>query len=374
LALGTLLCALGCEDIFGKKKDVYVDPQLARVDARTVLLQSIHSNDPLVRTHAIEAIVKTMGASQGRILLQGLHDSAVSVRYAAAMGIGDVKYRPALPRLLEIVKNPQSDQRVVGAAIYALHQMGNNTYTGQLASLLHSELAEGRATAATVMGKMGETSAIGPLKSMLETEKTPAVRLAAVEALARLGDQRSGQMLESYAKQYFLDLRLAVIPTIGELRVPDADRVLKQLLYYPKNPPRVRVAAAGAMGMLGLYDENGFELARSALQNPDMLLREFYGQKHAITDVERSSLQQIGAMALGRMDNDQALAILQPYMQEPDQAVRVAAAMATLELLSSQPLQRGPMDVTPAPTSPSARQKQQPRIQSSGGMDELDAR
>lgn len=365
----------GCRDITGNRKSGgSADPQRARVDAKTVLLQSVHDNDPMVRTHAMEAVANTLGARQGKVLLKGLTDPAVSVRFAAAMGVGDVKYRPAVSRLLEMVRNPQSDQRVVAAAIYALHRMGNDTYTGQLSPLLHSELAEGRAAAATAMGKMGEPSAIGPLRTMLETEKTPAVRLAIVEALARLGDSHSKHMLESYAKQYFMDLRLAVIPTIGELRVPDAERVLKQLLDYPKNPPRVRVSAAGALGLIGWYDRNGYVLARSALENPDTLLKDFYGPKHAVSEVERSSLQQLGAIALGQMDNDQALTILQPFLQEHDPAVRVAAAMATLKLLSSVPSPHSVSDATPAPAAKRPSRNTPPRIQSSGGMDELEAR
>jgi HEAT repeat protein len=115
-------------------------------------------------------------------------------------------------------------------------------------------------------------------------------------------------------------------------------------------------------------------MAQSALQNPDALLRDFYGDKHAITDTERSSLQQVAAMALGNMDNTQALPILQPFLQEHDPAVRVAAAMATLQLLSSQPLLEEAPDLSPSSAEPSTAKKKPPRIQSSGGLDELNAK
>jgi HEAT repeat protein len=378
----TILVAIcfvsGCDLITQKEPEMYVDPRQARVDARTVLLQSIHSSDPMVRTHAIEAIAHTMGAGEGQALLQGLNDPAVSVRFASAMGIGDVIYRPAEPRLLEIIRNPDSDQRVVVAAIYALHRMGDDSYTGQLAMLLRSELDEGRATTAMVMGKMAEPSAMGPLQTKLADERKPAVRLAITEALARLGDAPSRQMLESYAKQYFLDLRLAVIPVIGELRVNGARRILTQLLNNSKSAPRIRVSAAGALGLLGQCDKHGFQIVQSALENPDKMLRDFYGPKHAVTDVERSSLQQIAALALGRMkeNSEQALMVLQPFLQEHDPAVRVAAAQATLQLLPSQPFPNDGTDAaaTPASSTPSSMGKKPPRIQSSDGMDELEAR
>lgn len=372
-----LLVLAGCGEMtWNSSSSSSVDPRMAEVDAKTVLLQSAQSADPLVRTHALEAIGRTMGQSEGRVLLQGLSDPAVSARFAAAMAIGDVAYRPAVPHLHTIVKDPNSDQRVVCAAIYALHRMGDDTYTGQLAVLLHSEFDEGRAVAATVMGKMGNPSAIGPLKSLLLDEKAPAVRLAIVEALARLGDSASAQMLESYAKQYFLDLRLAVIPTIGELRVPGAERILRQLMANTKNPVRVRVAAAGALGMLGVCEKDGFQLAQSSLENPDAALRSFYGEKHAITDVERSSLQQLAALALGRMGDEKALAVLQPFLRVEDADVRVAAAMATLQLLAPRPVAASPLSPLPAAEGaaeqPPARKL--PPVHSAGGLDELESR
>lgn len=350
-----------------------IDPHQAEVDARTVLLQSVHSNNPLTRMHAIEAIARTMGAKEGRVLMQGLNDPVVGVRYAAAMAVGDVTCRSAIPRLVEIVENPKSDQRVVAAAVYALHRMGDNRYTGQLAILLHSELDEGRSAAATVMGKMTETSAIGPLKSMLADEKAPAVRLAIVEALARLGDKRSQQMLESFSKQYFLDLRLAVVPTIGELRVAGASRILRQLLGNSKNPPRVRVAAVGALGTLGVHVKDAEKYARQALENPDGLLRDFYGQKHAVTDVERSSLRQIAAMALGKIGNDQIIPVLQLFLEDQDSAVRVAAAMAILQLLSPQVSVEESPQAAPAPPSATPAGTR-PRIHAAEGMDEFKAK
>ncbi len=355
-----------------------VDPKRARIDARTVLLQSVHSRDPLVRTHAYEAIGKTMGARQGRILMQGLNDSFVSVQYAAAMALGDAAYRPARAKLVHIVQNPESDQRVVCAAIYALHRLGDDTYTGQLATLLRSDVDKGRATAATAMGKIGEASAIGPLQSLLGDEQTPAVRVSVVEALARLGDQRSMRMLESYAKQYFLDLRLAAIPLIGQLRVPGAQRILLQLLKNHKSPPRVRVAAAGALGALGdpLDDEgeveDNYALCRSALETPDTVLRDFFGENHAIRDTERSSLQQLAALSLGIMGQPKAVNVLHPFLREADGAVQVAAAMAILELLAPE-ADTAESDASAEMPADSVPPAQSPRLNTAGGMDEFES-
>jgi HEAT repeat protein len=376
VAFACLLSGLigGCKDVdWQNRREPVTDPDRALVDARTVLLQGALSQDPMTRTHAMEAIGQTLGAEEGRLLMQGLNDPVVTVRFAAAMGLGDIAYSPAKPRLVEIVRDPNSDQRLVCAAIYGLHRLGDDSYTDQIAVILHSDVAEGRAAAALVMGKMGAASAIGPLESLLADERDPAVRLGLVEALARLGDKRSMQMLESYAKQYFLDLRLAAIPTIGEVRVPDAQRILLGLLKNFRNPLRVRVAAAGALGRIGETDDDGYKLARQSLENSEAMLRDSYGSKEQILKPEElSSLRQIAALALGRMGRTEALDVLHPFLQDEDGAVRVATGMAILELLKPTTGVR-PRPYASETPAKAPQSRQTPRLHTSDGMDELES-
>jgi len=350
LAVLAALAVAGCSGSgagagFGEREPGLATDR-ARVDARAVLQQAAVSDDPMTRAHAMEAMGEVLGRQGGSMLLQSLNDKFVVVRYAAAMALGEIRYEPARQRLIEIVRSPGSDQRVVCAALYALSRLGNTDYAGQLGALLHSDFALGRAAAAEAMGKMGEPSAIGPLKSGYAQEEDPAAQVSMVEALARLGDSRSVRILESFANGYMLDLRLVAIPALAEIRAPRAGMILKRL-QEGENPPRVRVAAAGAMGTLGQPNQQGYDLCRYGLQHPQRVLRDAYGEGKVIHERDLYSLQKLSAMGLGAIGSPQALKILHPSLDHADGSVRVAAAMAILQIVQpgtdpvAQPGSRG---------------------------------
>ena len=341
------------------------------VDARTALLQAAVSEDPVTRANAMEAIGRTLGPSSGGILAQGLDDENVTVRFAAAMAIGDMGYPPAEKRLIQLIEDPESDQRVVSAAIYALYWHNNEKYAGQLGTLLFSDFDLGRAAAAMAMGKMDESSAVGPLRSLLDEEEVPGVRVSILEALARLGDKASMQTLESYARGYFLDLRLAAIPALARTKTPRAEMVLEELLGS-RNPPRVRIAAAGGLGLLGAASDRGYNLCCEALRDPEGMLRRSYGNKQ-INPVEVSSLRQLAEISLGQMKQEKAVYLLHPFLKDADGSVRVAAAMSILEILSSLG-HTTDASVEPGSLPPAAPPGSLRKLQTSGGIDQFKSR
>lgn len=369
LGLLTIFAVAGCSGggagvgFSNREPDLTTDR--ARVDARAVLQQAAVSDDPMTRAHAMEAMGEVLGRSGGSMLLQSLSDKFVVVRYAAAMALGEIRYDPARHRLIEIVRNPGSDQRVVCAAIYALSRMGNTDYAGQLGALLHSDFALGRAAAAEAMGKMGEPSAIGPLKSAYAQEEDPAAQVSMVEALARLGDSRSIRILESFANGYMLDLRLVAIPALAEIRAARAGMILKRL-QEGDNPPRVRVAAAGALGTLGHANDQSNDLCRFGLQHPQRVLGDAYGEGKVIHERDVHSLQRLSAMGLGEIGSVRAVSVLQPYLNHADGSVRVAAAMAILKLV--QPGEE-PIPQSGSPGGRSAQRRVGPRLERSEAMD-----
>ena len=343
-----------------------VSPDRAYVDARTAILQAANDVNPIVRTHAMEAIGKVLTSREAGMLISGLDDRYASVRFAAAMALGELGYTPAKARLKALVENLQADERVVCGAIYALFRMGDTTYAGQLGAILTSDFALGRSTAAMIMGKMGEKSAVGPLKALQADENDPNVRLTIVEALARLGDKHSASILESYAKGYFLDLRLPAIPLIAEVRAPRGRIILKSLLKTG-NPPRVRVAAAGGLGILGIKDEAAYRVCVKAVRHPETMMRNAYGKERPLKPVEISSLQQLAAISLGKIKHPDSIGVLMPMLQNTDGAVRVAAAMGILQM---QAPEARPVDTvsdwTPKKTGPA---RPMPKLHTSGGMD-----
>ena len=202
--------------------------------------------------------------------------------------------------------------------------------------LLGSDFAPGRATAAQVMGLMQEASAAGPLKTALSDEKDPSVRLSIDEALARLGDRRSAQSLEAYARGYFLDMRLAAIPMLAEVRSPHAERLLKRMFTDPESPPRVRASAAGGLAELGQGDKAVYKYCVQCLRDPAEVYEDVFGQDQEIKPLQISSLRRLAAISLGKLKWQEALDPLHEQLSAADGATRVASAMAILRILGTQ--------------------------------------
>jgi hypothetical protein len=269
-------------------------------------------------------------------------------------------------------KQAEPDRRVYCAVIYALHRLGNDQYTPALGELLFDPEAEVRASAAMAMGKMGEPSAVGPLKALLSDEQEDMVKLQVRESLAILGDTRSQHLLEAFTKRYFLDLRLASVSALLQAGSPRAGVVLKQMFAREKSP-RAKAAAAGALAQLGHIDEEAYGFCLRAVDSPRQVLREAFGPGREIADVEVASLQQLAALSLGDMRKDMAVSALHPLLESPNGTVRVAAALSILKLTGGMPEPESPAPAVQAeapespmsPTPPPMR----PKLHISGPKD-----
>ena len=312
-----------------------VHPADARVEAMEELEKASQSTNAFTRAHAIEAMAATLGAQAGPAYVRGLCDAEPAVRYAAAVAVGDLKYAPAKDRLLAMAgdKTVEPDRRVMPGVIYAMYELGVEEYAGQLGGLLFDTEQEVRANAAMAMGRMGEPSATGPLRSLQAQETEDRVRLSIFEALAMLGDEASAYRLEAYARTTFLDMRLAAITAMSQFPSPRSLAVMRQLISEKRNPPQVRVAAGGALAKMGEVDEDAQELAIQASRSARSMLQKAYGSTKEVTDPEAYQLQQLSAIALGYMDRPDSLGALHQLMASPDPDVRVAAAMSTLRLV-----------------------------------------
>ncbi|MBT3278561.1 MAG: HEAT repeat domain-containing protein [Phycisphaerales bacterium] len=335
----------------------------AYVDARAALLAAASDRNPYVRSYAIEAISNVFGKTYSSALIQGLNDQATLVRFASAMACGKNKITSAKARLIQLVEDPATDVRVVCACIYALSQMDHTRFAPMLGFLVSGESDEdfpqGRAEAARAMGLMKHPTARKLLHGLLASEEHPAARLSMTEALARLGDRRAKQVLESYAHALYLDMRLVAIPSIARLRTPNATTIARRLTSKT-NRPRIRIAAAGALGLLGdksTITEAMYQDCARALNSPKALFLEFSNDGAAPKHHDVSSLQQLAARSLGWIGQKRALDILAPKLLNTDPAVTVMAAEATLTILGprSLPLPRpktlaAPVTWSPQPT------------------------
>lgn len=360
-----------------------VDPAKAYIDARTVLLQAADDQEATTRSHAVEALAASLGADAGAVFAQCLADDNPMVRFAAALAIGDVKYKPALETLEKMARHKKDeparaepDKRVFCAVIYALYRLGNDDHAGELGKLLFDKEREVRMDAALVMGKMGEPSAIGPLNTLVSNEQDDGVKIQATESLALLGDSRSTEVIEAYTKGYFLDLRLVAIPAMAKVGGRRAPRALKDLVH-PRQPVRVRVAAAGGLAQLGQVDPTGYQLALRSLREPKVVLSEASKKSSRVADTDAGSLRCLAALSLGWMKQEQAVNDLHPLLRHKDGPVRVSAALSILRLLrryrpaagaAKRPASQPATQPAAKAPKPKPRQKM-PKLHSAGAKD-----
>jgi len=347
--------ACGC----AAPKAASVGTQSAFIEARSLLLRSAQEEDAVTRMEAMEALANTLGKQAGDIYMQGLCESSMpTVRFAAAMAIGDCRYEPAKTALISMARKGEPNKIVFCAVIYALHQLGNDQFTGDLGALLFDAEKEVRASAALAMGKMGEPSAVKALKrlALLEEKITGSdlVKIQVNESLALLGDQAAAMRLEADAKVPS-DGQMVAIDGLGKIGTWRTIRVLDNLLGSG-NSPRVRVAAAGALARTGEVDEESFRLCVETAVNPQQTMRKAAGPNRRLDNIEISSLQRVAAISLGLMKRPQAVNSLAPLLNNPDGGVRVAAAMSILRLTlptaKPEPPRPPAEPILPQPTTP----------------------
>ncbi len=351
-----------------------IDPAQAYVDARSTLLQMVDDRDARARTHALEALAATEGASVGAAFKEALKDDRLPVLSAAAMAVGKTRYVPAKERLLELAERPDVPAKLKCALIYALHRLGDDRHTSELASLLRDpEDKWVRAEAVKIMGLMSEPSAIGPLKSLQDDEHEVVVRLQVFEALALLDgdDERSLGMLEAYSKSQFMEDKIIAIEALGKLRHRRAIMVLRRLVDDRGQDVIVRVAAAGSLAQLG--DVRGYAMTLRAAVDPEAELKRARGRTAPIQPDEVAILQTRAVMALAHMGDLAAVDHLHPLLHSSDPAIRAVSAQTILRLLRSyRPKEQAGAKPKPkvAPKAPEKKkQPPRPRLHTSGAKD-----
>lgn len=333
---------------------VEIDPVAARIDARTTLLQMADDSDPQIRSNALEAMAAVMSSDRqavGRIL-QALGDDSPWIQFAAAMAVGDMVLTEAKPTLLEMARKQGPDKRVYGAVIYALYALDDSSHASDLVRLLKHREPQVRANAAMVIGRMGEPSGIDLLKRRLPDEEPLSqwnVMVNIHEALASLGDRPSALRLERFIRERDMQVRLAAIEAYPRC-APDRARIVLLDMINSREPPLVRIAAAGSLAKLGQVYSSTYRLCIKAAQNPGSLASEVQADLGEADNMQAVTLQRLAAISLGYMGRVEAVEVLQGLLESPHKSVRVAAAMSIMRLLpqqimvqpSAEPTQPGP--------------------------------
>ncbi len=246
---------------------VFVPPaRTGSVDLAVVQLQSsFASKKPDVRAQCVEAIQFLNDARAISMIQAGLSDSASVVRFASAIAAGR---RKAVDLRYQISKSitDEQDASVRVAMIFALHELGDDTYMPELAGALRSTDAVTRANTAMILGYMGDPSAI-PMLHAAGGDKDPRVRFEVTAALARLGDAGATSVIIAMSLSRYVDEHLLAVTACPDIKRVEVANVL--LAALKDSLPEGQLLAARGLGKLGSTVGKKIALKYMTDENPD---------------------------------------------------------------------------------------------------------
>jgi HEAT repeat protein len=293
------------------------------VDTLSPLLELLNGPDPDLRMQAALALGEQRNARAVRALVAALHDDDINVRYHAIEALGKLKAVDAIDALADIAE--AKDFFLSFAALEALAKIGDTRVAPRIVPLLEDDLL--REPAVTLLGELGDESAIAHLTALLNTPTAPTNLIAG--ALANLHDRFEKQYGEG---AYIADLTNREISPIGVQNLLDALetdatpdkqdlRSIALVVGWVKRPGVDR-ALTRFMGRDDLRDEIIEALVRHGSATLDLLIAQLTAE-----DLE---VRRAAVLALGRIGDSRATAALVNTLREESLAIDAANALAQI--------------------------------------------
>jgi HEAT repeat protein len=318
--LQILIAFAGCQSNSEKQQkpgDIDNSSNL-EAQATRIIHQGLCNTSPQVRINAIEIAAGTNSPQFMAEVQRLTKDDLVPVRFAAAVAIGDTKYSAGKNDVLQLLKDKDENVRLAGR--YALIMLGDSqSYTKQISMALSGGNQLTRANAAFLLGKIGDKNALASLHQAIQNETSDdKVRLNAIEAIARLGDEKIYQKLWAMLISAYADDRVFGIRAMGALKTSQARDSIFTMLK--DDLPEVRLVAAEQLGNLG--DITGEKIVIDALTK----------NIPAAPDQEtKARIQTLAALAIGQIRTPALKTFLPELLKSEFQFARLAAAKAVFK-------------------------------------------
>ncbi len=295
------------------------------------LVAATRSSSAQVRANAIEGL-SASPARLGPVLGVALRDSNEGVRTVAATVAGETSQRDQLGAVRALQRD--ASPYVQASALYASVKLGDRsadlTPLGDL--LTRSGSARVRAHAATMLGLIGDDSAVPMLRAAAASTMPRSgegeirmLRLAVSQALVRLGEEQEIHTLHAAlfpSTPDQLETAAVAAQMLGEVSSRRSIPELTNLVVYrdgttgQQMPAEIRLAAAQSLGQLGKNDGAFVGLEYVNDQNP--------------------LVRAQAARVLGVMRGDEARAALERLLEDPNPLVRVSAAAGVLDSVAGR--------------------------------------
>ena len=290
------------------------------VDTLSPLVELLRGSDADLRMQAALALGEQKNTRAVNALIEALQDDDTNVRYHAIEALGKLKAVEALDALAEIAES--RDFFLSFAALDALSKIGDATITPRIVKLLEDDLL--REPAISLLGQLGDDTAVGPLAAVLNTPAAPTDLIAG--ALAAITDRYEKEYGEG---SYIADLTVGeVLPTgiqnlLDALETPGKEnlRSIALVLGWFKRPG-VERALTRLMGREDLRDEIVEALVRHGSATADLLIAQL--------DSEDLEVRRSAVVALGRIADSRAAVALVDKLNEESLAVEAANALARI--------------------------------------------
>src|SRR5262245_8838551 len=177
-------------------------------------------------------------------------DSERGIRSIAIRGLGILRGRPAVPDLLQVVREDRDDGlRFDG--VRSLRKIGDTSIAGDLTALLNINNDDVRNELIATLGSMRYRAAREELTRIVETgTRTQSSRVLALNALADLADPASAPVFESLKADKDEPIRLYANEGIARTATPAMKTDIASARLVEKSV-RVQIAQAFALLRLG---------------------------------------------------------------------------------------------------------------------------
>ena len=290
------------------------------VDTLSPLLELLTGPDPDLRMQAALALGDQRDARAVKALVAALQDDDANVRYHAVEALGKLQAVEGVDALAAIAES--KDFFLSFAALEALAKIGDRRVAPRIVPLFEDDLL--REPAVTLVGQLGDESAVAPLTALLNTPTAPTNLIA--DALANLHDRFDEQYGEG---AYIAELTNREISPVGvqnlldALETPGTEdlRSIALVLGWLKRAG-VDKALTRLMGRVDLRDEIIEALVRHGSTTLDLLIAQLTAED---LEVRRSAV-----VALGRIGDSRATPALVNTLSEESLAIEAANALAQI--------------------------------------------
>ncbi|MBT3365677.1 MAG: HEAT repeat domain-containing protein [Nitrospina sp.] len=226
----------------------------------------LKSYDVPVRMAASSGLVKHGEGKYLEDVLEPLTHPVPDRRYQAIGYLGKIGTQEVLPHLAKLFDHTEPE--MVFYSLKAVEGMTTPDMLPKLRELIQHDNSSVRYAAALAMGNLKEAE---PDLIPLCADKDGMVKLSAAVALYRMGSSSCQIVFEELLQHPDFGVRSAMARVLGEISIPERERILK--LALKDKHSRVRTASVRAVGMMG--GPEAFPILMELLQDSLEVVRAY---------------------------------------------------------------------------------------------------